>query len=358
MRHVILLPDLGQTTSEAKVLKWWKQPGDRVLRGEPLLAVETDKVDMDVESFVDGYLRQALVESGTVASAQQPIAILTDTPDEKYADVPAAVGTAPQRIAASPAAKSLARELGMDLGAIRGSGPDGLIVRKDLKPFTPDREPAHERAISAMAAVATMGKRDVPHFYVTVDVNAAAASAWREKWNASHPELRASFNDVFVRCAAHALYETPRLNTRLQNGVYARHPSADLLLVVAQDSGLALVEIPDPRAAPWEDFLGSMRMAIGKNARSAPSPTSSGFRPLLALSNLGMHGVKEFAAIIPPGCTAVLAIGAVRDAPVVRHGRLEAARICTLTLSADHRIVDGVTAARFLTRIQHHLDSL
>jgi pyruvate dehydrogenase E2 component (dihydrolipoamide acetyltransferase) len=355
---MILLPDLGQTTSEAKVLRWWKQPGDRVLRGEPLLAVETDKVDMDVESFVDGYLRQALVESGAVASALQPIAILTDTPDEKYADAPAPSGDVPQRIAASPAAKSLARELGLDLGAIRGSGPDGLIVRKDLKPFTREREAVDERAISAMAAVATSAKRDVPHFYVTVDVDAARADSWRDEWNAGHPELHASFNDVFVRCAARALHDTPRLNTHLQNGAYTRRSSPDLLVVVAQDAGLALVEIPDPRAAPWEDFLRSMRTAVGKPARSVPSPAGSASRPLLALSNLGMYGVKEFAAIIPPGCTAVLAIGAVRHAPVVRHGCLVAGRISTLTLSADHRIVDGVTAARFLERMQHHLDSL
>src|SRR4051812_33497576 len=120
MRHVILLPDLGQTTSEAKVLSWWKQPGDKVLRGEPLLSVETDKVDMDVESFVDGYLRQTLVDAGAVATALKPVAIVTDTADENYAET--------QRIAASPAAKSLARELGVDLGAIRGTGPDGLIV--------------------------------------------------------------------------------------------------------------------------------------------------------------------------------------------------------------------------------------
>jgi pyruvate dehydrogenase E2 component (dihydrolipoamide acetyltransferase) len=335
MRHVILLPDLGQTTSEAKVLSWWKQPGDKVLRGEPLLSVETDKVDMDVESFVDGYLRQTLVEAGSVATALKPVAIVTDTADENYAET--------QRIAASPAAKSLARELGVDLGAIRGTGPDGLIVRKDLE------APFPKQAISAMAAVATSGKRDVPHFYVTVDVDAANAHAWREEWNASHPELRASFNDVFVRCAAHALHDTPRLNTRLQNGIYTQSASADLLIVVAQDSGLALVDVPDPRAALWEDFLSSMRTkTAGKSAS----------RPLLALSNLGMYGVKQFAAIIPPGCTAVLAIGAVREAPVVRSGRIEAARICSLTLSADHRIVDGVTAARFLDRMQHHLNSL
>src|SRR5882724_13055107 len=108
MRHAILLPDLGQTTSEVTVLKWWKQPGEKVLRGEPLLAVETDKVDMDVESFVDGFLRQVLVESGAVATALKPVAIVTDSLEETY-DVPNA-----ERVGAAPAAKSLARELGIE----------------------------------------------------------------------------------------------------------------------------------------------------------------------------------------------------------------------------------------------------
>ena len=130
MRHVILLPDLGQTTSEAKVLQWWKQPGEKVLRGEPLLSVETDKVDMDVESFADGYLRQALVESGAVATALKPVAILTDTPDETYEAIS---DTIPPRIKATPAAKSLARQAGIDLTGMQAARPDGLIVRKDLE---------------------------------------------------------------------------------------------------------------------------------------------------------------------------------------------------------------------------------
>src|SRR5882724_4418917 len=128
MRHAILLPDLGQTTSEVTVLKWWKQPGEKVLRGEPLLAVETDKVDMDVESFVDGFLRQVLVESGAIATALKPVAIVTDSLEEAYdvPEAPAAVKS--QRIGAAPAAKSLARELGIELAALTGTGPGGLIV--------------------------------------------------------------------------------------------------------------------------------------------------------------------------------------------------------------------------------------
>jgi pyruvate dehydrogenase E2 component (dihydrolipoamide acetyltransferase) len=342
MRHVILLPDLGQTTSEAKVLSWWKRPGEKVLRGEPLLAVETDKVDMDVESFVEGYLRESLVEAGAVATALQPVAILTDTPEENY-DAPAG------RIAAAPAAKSLARELGVALDALSGTGPNGLIVRRDVRQFAASHQPVESRAISGMAAIVSASKRDIPHFYASLDVDTASAEAWRAKWNSSHPGLRASINDIFVRCSAMALRDVPRLNTRLQDGAYRQSPTCGILMVVARDSSLALVEAPNPLAGDWEQFLRGMRASA---AGSQPS------RPLLALSNLGMFGLKQFTAIIPPGCNAVLAIGAIREAPVVRGGRLEVGRICTLTLSADHRVVDGIAAARFLEKLQHYLNSL
>jgi pyruvate dehydrogenase E2 component (dihydrolipoamide acetyltransferase) len=373
MQHVILLPDLGQTTSEARVLQWWKQPGEKVLRGEPLLAVETDKVDMDVESFVDGYLRLVLVEAGAVATALRPVAILTDSPEEPY-EAPSGtpnVSTVPQptgaasasvpsnRIAAVPAAKSMARELGIELGGISGTGPGGLIVRKDVERFAGERHIAYSRGFSAMAAIATASKRDIPHFYASLDVDTHAAETWRANWNAKHSGLRASLNDIFVRCAAKALFDVPRLNTRLHNGEYQPRATPDILLIIARESGLALVPVLGPQALPWGQFLDVMKIAVQKGLLgSAAAANAHGSRPLLAISNLGMHGVKEFAAIIPPGCTSVLAIGAVRDAPVVQNGRLEAGRICTLTLSADHRVVDGITAALFLQRMQHHLSSL
>lgn len=350
MRRVVTLPDLGQTTNEAKVLSWRKRPGEKVTRGEPLLVVETDKVDMDVESFADGYLREVLAHAGSVVAARHPIAILTDTPEEDYdaAAPPALTGT---RIAAAPAAKSLARELGVDLSTIAGSGPDGLIVRKDVERSTGSARGAESRALAAMAAIAAAGKKDIPHFYASLDADMAAAEVWRAHWNESHPGLRASLNDVFVQCAARALRDAPRFHIRFEQGAY-RQGEAGILLVVAGESGLALVEAPDAPAA-WEEFLPRIKAAIEKGSSAAPAR-----RPMLAVSNLGMFGVKEFSAIIPPGCTAALAIGAVRDAAVVRDGQIEAGRICTLTLSADHRVVDGVAAARFLQRMQHYLNEL
>jgi pyruvate dehydrogenase E2 component (dihydrolipoamide acetyltransferase) len=374
VRYVIVLPDLGQTTVEAKVLEWRKRPGEFVSRGEPLLAVETDKVDMDVDSFADGYLRKILVESGEMAVALKPVAILTDGLDEPWEELapvanlperefappppPVTKTAASGRFAATPAAKRLARELGTELGGISGTGINGLIVRRDVQQFTQARETVSDRALSAMANVVAWSKREIPHFYASIDAGLDAAEAWRTRWNAEHPELRASWNDVFVRCASMALGDVPRLKTRLADGRYQVDSANDLLLVVASETRLDLVDVRAPDASSWVSYLDSMRRILRSPSQRRTATSGETLRPLLALSNLGMFGVKEFSAIIPPGCTAVLAIGAVRDALVAREGRPVVARVCTLTLSADHRVVDGVSAARFLGRVQHHLYSI
>lgn len=345
MQHNIILPDLGQTTSEAKISQWLKRPGDRVERGEPVMVVETDKVDMEVESFESGFIREFLVAEGSIAKALEPVAILTETADEKYESPlpapPPVNGSA--AAGAAPAAKALARELGVDLAGVKGTGPKGLITRADVQKHA-DATPKPNRALSAMAATVVASKRDIPHFYATRDLEMTHASGWRDQWNQQHPDVRASFNDVFVWCAAHALADVPRLNVAWRDGKFEQHTATDILVVVAQDDALLLKPVADPRSRGWEQFL----------ARTPDDKAA----PLLAISNLGMYGIKEFSAIIPPGCTSVLAIGAVRDAPAVRGGAIVIEKICTCTLSADHRVVDGIAAARFLGRVQFHLNSL
>ncbi len=363
MQHIIILPDLGQTTSEAKVVKWWKRAGEHVNRGDPILEVETDKVNMDVEAFESGYVRDLLVEEGATVAALSPIAILTDTPEEAFsrpdggppatsADSPGPSAVAAPspgaKIKAAPRARALASELGIDLSAVAGTGPNGLITGADVERFAGR---GNFRALSAMAATVVSSKRDIPHFYASRDVNVTTAAGWRTNWNERHPDLHASFNDVFVRTAARALRDVPRMNVSLRGGIYETRTVADVLLVAAHDEGLLLIPLPDPAAGSWESFLVDIRQAVKRGAVASAAP-------LLAISNLGMFGIKQFAAIIPPSCTAVLAIGAVREEPVAADGRVTVERMCTVTLSADHRIVDGITAARFLERVQDRLNSL
>ena len=374
MKHVVLLADLGQTTSEAKVVKWLKKPGEKVAQGEYLLEVETDKVTMQVEAYVGGYLREALVEEGHMASALAPIAILTDTPEEHYerpraeaASMAAAPHEAPVNspnapshhsgdLAVAPAARVLARELGIDLRAVAGTGPGGLITRKDIEQSA--RARGASKPMAAMAALVTRSMQTIPHFYMAADADVSAAERWKENWNAAHRELSATFNDIFVRAASKALRDTPRMNVSFQDGRFEPRSSADVLLVAATGAGLSLVPLADPGSQSWEEFLRSTREGLAKveEGRAAESPR--GASPLLAISNLGMFRVKQFVAIIPPSCTAILAVGAVRDVPVVVNQQVTVGRVASLTLSADHRVVDGITAANFMEKLQEHLNAL
>ena len=379
MRHVIIMPDLGQTTSEAKIVSWLKKPGEKLAMGEPLLEVETDKATMEVEAYVGGYLRKKLAKEGDMVAASNPVAILTDTLDEEFDEdvkpkpksvVP--VGTTERvqpttsvsvlgNVAAVPAARMLAKQLGMDLSTVRGTGPQGLITKADVersvsqggKAAAPNQE---SKAREAMAALTSRSKSTIPHFYVTLDLDMAAAEGWRARWNQSHPDLKASVNDCLVRAASAALADSPKLNASISDGRVEQQSSADVLVIAGVDSGLLLVPVADPHADGVESFLQRMKTALS-SAKDGKIRAAE-ITPLLAISNLGMFGVREFSAIIPPGCNAILAVGALRDQVVWRNGRAEPVSVCTVTVSADHRAVDGIAVAQFLERMQVHLNSL
>jgi pyruvate dehydrogenase E2 component (dihydrolipoamide acetyltransferase) len=383
MNHRVIMPDLGQTAAEGKILRWLKKPGDRVAKGEALFEVETDKVTMEVESYQRGYLRALLVGEGQMASAMSPIAILTDSPEEVYegSDVPGGHTTLPQksnsetanlsgsgsgasvlsglapqsRPSATPAARAHARELGLQLDRLAGTGPGGLVTRRDVQAALIKEQSSN--ALSPMAAMTAKSVADIPHFYLTVDVNVSGLLNWRSHWNHTHPDLRASVNDIFVRAAALALKDVPHLNVRYSEGKVERQTRSDVLLVVASDTGLTLVPVRDPAASPWEIYLKDMRIVL-EDARQNRVKASLDAAPALGVSNLGMFGVKQFTAIIPPGCGAVLALGAIREELAVKDKQMRFEDMCSLTLGSDHRVIDGVTAAKFLQRIQAHLNSL
>jgi len=385
MVHKIIMPDLGQTVAEGKILRWLKRPGDAVSRGEALLEVETDKVTMDVESYTSGYLRAVLVCEGEMASAGSPIAVLTDRVDEVIEDghepdelsgglgregtsgatKHLSVATKPAggsvqshdgRVLATPAAKVRARELGVDLGSLVAPRPDGLITRRDVNGAASARttlRPAHP-----MATITTKSVQAIPHFYVTIDADLSATLAWREKWNSEHPEPRLTLNDVFVRAASLALRDVPAMNACYSNGMIEQRTCGDVLVVSATSRGLSWVPVPDPASVGWSEHAGQMRRALKIAEDGSSFSLLADGAPALAVSNLGMFGVSQFTAIIPPHSTAILAIGVVREEPVVRNRQIEIGDRCTLTLAADHRVIDGVTAAKFLERIQVHLKSL
>jgi pyruvate dehydrogenase E2 component (dihydrolipoyllysine-residue acetyltransferase) len=384
MKHNIIMPDLGQTLDEGKVVRWLKKPGDRISKGDVLLEVETDKVTMDVEAYKAGFLRSLLVEEGQMASAFSPIAVLTDNADEPLEDhesaggdgtVPSisqptpfgqateeqapAASAAPKssgRVAVSPAAKSRAAVLGIDLHCVSGTGPDGLITCRDLECLSVQEQAL--RPALPMAEITVRSLQTIPHFYATVDAEVASVLKWRKDWNLRNPELHASLNDVFVRAASLALEEVPALNVRYREGQVEKLGQPDILMVVAATSGLLLVPVADPAGRPWEQYLQQIHRLVEDARRKRGREAGASSSPALAISNLGMHGVKEFTAIIPPGSAAVLSIGSVREAVVVKDRQMRLTEVCSLTLALDHRVVEGVTAAKFLERMQAHLNSL
>jgi pyruvate dehydrogenase E2 component (dihydrolipoamide acetyltransferase) len=396
MKHVIILPDLGQTTGEAKILKWQRVLGEKVESGEPLIEVETDKATMEVESYADGYLREMLVQEGDVVSAFLPIAIITDTADEGYetnsvvsspeidqeSEVkkanespvilrPASAELSSSKVKAVPAARALARNLGIELNCVRGTGSGGLISKKDVEQHAlhsgdkgtgtsiGERGEFHAKAAKAMAEITTWSAQTIPHFYVTSDIDLSAALEWREDWNAQYPDVKASINALFVRAASKALLEIPQFHMVFRDGKYERkNPTGDTLIVVALDDRLDLVPFPNASNLSWEDFLRSLNKTLETSKKGHLSNGPAESPPVLGLSNLGMFNVKQFTAIIPPGCTSILAVGAVRDRVIVKNQQVGIRKICSITLSADHRVVDGVTAAKFLERVQVHLNSL
>ena len=374
MMHKMIMPDLGQTAAEGRIVRWLRKPGDRIQKGEPLLEVETDKVTMEVEAFKAGYLREFFAHEGQVVAAMTPIALLTDDPAELYerpgpveagSSIRAAqtssplqgpVVTSPARVPASPAARARARELGINLREASATGADRLITRRDVERLAAE---GTEPRRAAMAAVTTRSVQTIPHFHVTVDLDVSRLVRRREEWNATHPDVPASANDLFVRVACAALRESPQLNVRWREGKIEQRTRANVLLVVATDAGLTLVAIADPTALPWEEYLRSLRRTLEQARQNrVAEEAASNEPPVLAISNLGMFGVRQFTAIIPPTATAVLAIPAIREQPVVRDHQIEIGQVCTLTLCADHRVVDGIIAAKFLERMQAEVNSL
>jgi len=371
MMHKVIMPDFGQTVAEGRIVRWLRKPGDRIQKGEPLLEVETDKVTMEVEAFKGGYLREFFAHEGQLVSALTPIAILTDDPAELY-EHPGPIGvdsssravhtvssptvTSPVRVLASPASRARARELGIDLREAHTTGADRLITRRDVERIAAEGT-GPRRAV--MAAITIRSMQTIPHFHVTVDLDVSRLVRWREEWNARHPDVHASANDIFVRVACAALRESPQLNVRYSDGNIEQRRSTNVLLVVAADTGLTLVSIADPTALPWEEYLRSLRRTLEQARHNRVSEESaSSDSPVLAISNLGMFGVRQFTAIIPPTATAVLAIPAIREQPVVRNNQIVIGQVCTLTLCADHRVVDGIIAAKFLGRMQAQMESL
>lgn len=378
------------------IAKWHKKVGDKVEPGDLIIEVSTDKATVEHNALDGGYLRQILVQEGEEAKVNDPIAIFTekaDTPvevaEEKAAadaiaeelpkeELKASIESVPQvaaapssdtRVKASPLAKKIAEQKSIDLTQITGTGPSGRIVKKDVEQAAiPKSKPSSivlpkeikEEPLSPVRKVIAKrlqeAKNTIPHFYVTMEVYADALVHFREQL--SHSGYKVSFNDLVVKAAAIALRSHPDINSGFndKNQTIIRYPSIDISVAVSVESGLITPIVNRADHKTLSDISSEIRELVkkAKEGKLRPEEFQGGS---FTVSNLGMYGVAEFQAIINPPQAAILAVSGILDKPIVRNGKIEAGKTMNLTLSVDHRVIDGVAAAQYLKTLQKILEN-
>ena len=400
MAETIAMPKLGFDMAEGTLVRWLKREGETVQKGEVLAEIETDKATVEVEASVAGTVRRLLVAERSTVPVGAPIAIL-GTPDEPIdepptsqaaAGQPTPVAAAPARapaaappvglplpadgnltggVRASPLAHRLASERGVDLKSVAGSGPEGRIVKKDVLgasaapaaiPAGPGEARPLTRLRSAIGRRMLASKQQIPHFYLTIDLDAERLADTREQLNASQPDgSKLSVNDFIVKACALALRDVPGLNASLAGDSIVRHAQVNVGVAVAVEDGLLTVVVRDADTRPLLSIGQEIREMVGRarQGRVRPEDVEGS---TFTVSNLGMFDIDHFIAIINPPEAGILAVGSLRETPVVREGQLAPGLRLKMTLSADHRVTDGAEAARWLqalrSRLEHPLSLL
>lgn len=387
MASRIVMPKLTDTMEEGVLLAWKKREGDSVEAGEALAEIETDKAIMDLEAFASGILRKILVQDGATVMSGTLIGViggadeditsaLTDTitaaPSvvDAKASAPPAAGSIPTspgspedtRVIASPRAKALAADLGIDLSTITGTGPGGRIVEEDVTkgkaaPISmplPGTDQPLSQMRKAIARATTQSKAPVPHFYLTSDIDMEQAERFREQFKqnrTTHP----SITDLLIKVAALALTRHPDINVSFTGQAIRRHARIDIGIAVGIEDGLITPVIRNCGAKSLGDISTESRTLIdrAKEKRLQPQEYTDA---TFSISNLGMFDVENFIAVLIPPQAASIAVGAIRDVPVVKDGTVKAGRRMKVTLSCDHRALDGVQGANFLKEFKRILE--
>ena len=427
----ILMPALSPTMEEGKLSKWLVKEGDTVKSGTILAEIETDKATMEFEAVDEGKIGKILVAEGSEGvKVNSPIAVLLEegesadaAPAAKKdipaamkdigdaikkevapkADAPKAAPAAPAakadggRVFASPLAKRIAADKGVDLSGIAGTGPRGRIVKSDVENAKPGaakpaagaapaaagggipgvaplpdarllypagsyEETPHDNMRKAIAKRLTSAKTLIPHYYLTVDCNLDALMAVREKMNAAAPKgkdkvpaYKLSVNDFIMKASAMALMKHPDVNASWTDTAILRHKDADVGVAVALDFGLITPIIFKAQTKGLVEISNEVKTLAGlaKEKKLKPNQYEGGG---FSVSNLGMYGIKNFTSIINPPQSCIIAVGAGEERPVVVNGKIEIATVMTVTMSADHRVVDGGTGAKFLATLKQFLE--
>jgi len=406
---VINMPKLGFDMAEGLLVRWLKAEGEAVEIGEVLAEIETDKATVEVEAEAGGVILKHLAAENTSVPIGAPITVIgeageefdagaievesaeveTGTPmaehsamPEPAAASPIAVsetsangdGQLPGGVRASPVARRLAAERGVELGALSGSGPQGRIVKRDVEaavpaaasgavPFQPSAAPLETVRVPVSKLREVIGRRmsaskqQLPHFYVTSDLDAAPMMDLRRQLNSRMPDDgKFSVNDFLVKASAMALREFPNINASLDGGEIVRHGHINVGVAVALDDGLMTVVTKDVDGKPIRQLSTELRELVAR-ARSGKVRPGDIEGSTFTVSNLGMFQVDHFIAIINPPEAAIMAVGSVRDEAVVVNGQVVPGKRLQVTLSADHRVTDGAEVARWLQVFRQYIEN-
>ena len=378
MASRVIMPKLTDSMEEGVVVKWRKAEGERVESGDVLAEIETDKAVMDLEAFASGTLLKILVPEGTTVPSGTLIGVIGD-PDEDIRDIlagaqpstarpstprpaPSAVALPEEDTLASPRVRTLAREHGIDLKSVKGSGPGGRIVERDLEPFLAKkkeqptvREVPLSQMRKAIVRMTTQSKAPVPHFYVTIDVDMAEGLRVVEESKRAAAPSPISITHLLIAASARALKQHPGLNASFAGETIRIFSSIDIGIAVALEDGLIVPVLRDCGSKTLGQIVEAERILVARARKRELAPEEYTGATFL-ISNLGKFDVESFSAVILPPAATALAVGSVRETPVVRDGRVEVGHRMTLTLSCDHRVIDGAVAAQFLQTFKQALE--
>lgn len=420
--EVVKMPRLSDTMTEGTVAAWLKNEGDEVSEGDILAEIETDKATMEFESFYSGVLLHIGIQEGETAPVDSLLAVIgpkgtdvdavlkasasgsegskpetkkeggskteSEKPSEEKKDEEKSESLSGDRIFASPLAKKIAKDKGIKLSQVKGSGENGRIVKKDIEDFVPSSQPTEKDSgaqtqgaeapkTTAMPFVPageerieqvknsqmrkTIAKRlgeskfTAPHYYLTIEVDMDNAIASRGQINAL-PDIKVSYNDMVVKACAIALKKHPQVNTSWKGDTTQYNQHVHIGVAVAVDEGLVVPVIKFTDQMTLTQIGSQVRDLAGKarNKKLTPAEMEGS---TFTVSNLGMFGIQEFTSIINQPNSAILSVGAIVEKPVVKNGQIVVGNTMKVTLACDHRTVDGATGAQFLQTLQAYLEN-
>ena len=387
----VTMPSMGADMTEGTIVKWLKNEGDEVKRGDKLAEIETDKTVVEMECYNDGILKKIIVQEGQAVPVGDLIAYIGDAGDEvPEGSSNASDNAAPQsansietvenqtpnpspnfgKVKASPIAKKLATELGVDLTSINGSGPGGRITREDVEeaskgsasgdsiqgsedsnsvPLTPMRK--------AIAGVVSKSKSEIPHFYISNSADMSEVIKMRSEFNEKN-SVKVSVNDIVLFAVTQALKKFPKFNSSFNNGNLIEHKNINVGMAIALPVGLIVPAVLGCEDKSLTEISDSAKdLASRAKGSGSPLTQEENNGATFSVSNLGMFDIDEFVAIIVPPQSAILSVGKANDEVIVKEGNMVISKIMKMTLSVDHRVNDGAEAAMFLGELKEILET-